>query len=287
MMRAPSRLTARLAVALAACALAACADLSSGPTDATIQPRAAATGELPMWTTVDDPRLTTDWTIWYRRTWVCKVGATATLAVAVNDGAPVSHTLNDGQCKVVYTWDHADNEIVDAVTVSELPSPGYQLDSIIKDSTHSATLVRLPTITGTSVVTVTATRSKNALLYFYNSEEPPAGGKGCTPGYWKQLQHFDSWTAPYTPNTLFSDVFDDAFPGMTLLQVLSQGGGGLTALGRHTIAALLNAASAGVSFGYSSPQEVIDAFNAAYPGSDYETLKDILAAANEQGCPLS
>ena len=40
--------------------------------------------------------------------------------------------------------------------------------------------------------------------------------------------------------------FDDAFPGMTLLEVLSQGGGGLNALGRHTVAALLNAAS-GVS----------------------------------------
>jgi hypothetical protein len=45
--------------------------------------------------------------------------------------------------------------------------------------------------------------------------------------------------APYAPSTPFSAVFDDAFPGKTLLQVLQQGEGGLTALGRHTVAALV------------------------------------------------
>ncbi len=60
---------------------------------------------------------------------------------------------------------------------------------------------------------------------------PPGGGEGCTPGYWKQPHHFGSWTSPYTPATLFADVFEDAFPGMTLLDVASQGGGGLIALG--------------------------------------------------------
>ncbi|MDH3224417.1 MAG: hypothetical protein OEO23_11935, partial [Gemmatimonadota bacterium] len=71
---------------------------------------------------------------------------------------------------------------------------------------------------------------------------PPGGGEGCTPGYWKQPHHFDSWTG-YDPEDLFSSAFEDAFPGMTLLEVLKQGGGGLKALGRHTVAALLNAAS--------------------------------------------
>ena len=30
--------------------------------------------------------------------------------------------------------------------------------------------------------------------------------EGCTPGYWKQPQHFDSWVN-YSPNMLYSDVF--------------------------------------------------------------------------------
>ena len=46
-------------------------------------------------------------------------------------------------------------------------------------------------------------------------EQPPST-EGCTPGYWKQPQHFDSWVT-YSPSTLFSSVFDDAFPGLTLL----------------------------------------------------------------------
>ena len=68
---------------------------------------------------------------------------------------------------------------------------------------------------------------------------PPTGGEGCTPGYWKQPHHFFAWTAPYTPETLFSDVFEDAFPGQTLLEVVSLKGneGKLEALGRHTVAA--------------------------------------------------
>ena len=65
-------------------------------------------------------------------------------------------------------------------------------------------------------------------------------------------------------------------------------GGGLIALGRHTVAALLNAANPEVSYDYTA-QEVIDAFNAVYPGSkdDYEALKNDFEAFNEQGCPLN
>ena len=117
-------------------------------------------------------------------------------------------------------------------------------------------------------------------------DTPPGGGEGCTPGYWKQSQHFDSWPAPYTPSTLFSDVFEDAFPGQTLLDVVGAGGGGLTALGRHTVAALLNAASSGVDYDLSSGA-VISAFNDVYPGGDYEALKNRLETLNEQGCPLN
>ncbi|MGI9200055.1 MAG: hypothetical protein ACR2QL_03270, partial [Woeseiaceae bacterium] len=114
------------------------------------------------------------------------------------------------------------------------------------------------------------------------------GGQGCTPGYWKQEHHFADWTAPYEPNDLFSEHFEDAFPGLTMVEVADGNGGGLVALGRHTVAAVLNAANPEVSYDLT-PQQVIDAFNAVYPGSkgDYETLKNEFEEFNELGCPLN
>lgn len=114
------------------------------------------------------------------------------------------------------------------------------------------------------------------------------GGEGCTPGYWKQDQHFDSWPASYSPNMMFSDVFENAFPDMTLLDVLRQGGGCLNALGRHTVAALLNGESSEVDYDRSAMQ-IINMFNATYQGTcdDYEAVKNIFAFFNEQGCPLN
>ncbi len=118
--------------------------------------------------------------------------------------------------------------------------------------------------------------------------------EGCTPGYWKQPHHFDDWPAPYTPGTLFSAVFDNAFPGKTLLTVLSQPGSAppgpnqLNALGRHTVAALLNGASDDVNYPFTDA-EVIAQFNLTYPGSDddYVALKNVFADANEAGCPFN
>lgn len=117
-------------------------------------------------------------------------------------------------------------------------------------------------------------------------EKEKDGDEGRAPGYWKQPQHSDSWSAPYTPDTLFSAVFEDAFPGMTLLEVL-EGGGGLNALGRHTVAALLNAAS-DVDYGQTTA-DVIAAFNAAYPGTKnaYNEVKGDFEYGNERDCPLN
>jgi len=113
------------------------------------------------------------------------------------------------------------------------------------------------------------------------------GGEGCTPGYWKQRHHFGSYPAPLTPGTLFSSVFENAFPGKTLVEVLGQGGGGLIALGRHTVAALLNASSADVDYDLMA-SDVVDMFNDVYPGDQnaYNDLKDVFEGFNEQMCPL-
>ena len=110
--------------------------------------------------------------------------------------------------------------------------------------------------------------------------------EGCSPGYWKQSQHFDDWALPYTPTTQFSAVFENAFPGKTLLQVLGQGGGGLNALGRQTVAALLNSANPDVDYTYTTA-EVISMFNSIFPGGDYSSLKDDFELQNTIFCPLS
>jgi hypothetical protein len=75
---------------------------------------------------------------------------------------------------------------------------------------------------------------------------------------------------------------------MTLLEVLDASGGGLTALGGQTVAALLNAACPDVNFGMTD-DEVIEMFNAVYPEepTEYAGLKDYFKELNGQGCPLN
>ncbi len=109
-------------------------------------------------------------------------------------------------------------------------------------------------------------------------------GQWCSHGYWKQSQHFDSWVT-YSPNQLFSSVFENAFPGKTLLQVLQQGGGGLNALGRDTVGELLNTA-AGLNTGFTTSQ-IITNFNGVFPGSKsaYDTLHSTFVAP--ENCTLN
>ncbi len=109
---------------------------------------------------------------------------------------------------------------------------------------------------------------------------------GCTPGFWKN--HTELWANPYMSDDLFATYFEDAFPGSTLLDVLGQGGGGLIALGRHTVAALLNAAHTDVPYPMST-DEIINAFNDIYPDGtkqDYNALKDIFEGYNQIGCSI-
>ncbi len=67
--------------------------------------------------------------------------------------------------------------------------------------------------------------------------------------------------------------------------MVSLGGGGLNALGRHTVSALLSASSPGVNYALTAA-EVIAMFNAVFPGGDYEALKNVFEGFNEQDCPL-
>lgn len=115
--------------------------------------------------------------------------------------------------------------------------------------------------------------------------------EGCTPGYWKQDQHFDSWVG-YSPTDLFSVVFGVG-PDMTLLEALSAqkkdpkliyGTGPEAALLRHAVAALLNANAIG---DWWTEATVIQRVNNAYTNGNFEFVKDAFAAVNELDCPLN
>jgi uncharacterized repeat protein (TIGR01451 family) len=121
---------------------------------------------------------------------------------------------------------------------------------------------------------------------------------GCTPGYWKQSQHFDSWVGH-----AIGDFFDSVFgvdvtlnwsakgkpqpvANPTLLQALGANGGGVNALARHATAALLNAANPDVDYLYSEA-EIIDMVQDAVDSGDFQTAQNLLSAQNELGCPLN
>jgi len=115
-------------------------------------------------------------------------------------------------------------------------------------------------------------------------------GEGCTPGYWKQEQHFDSWPSAYTPNTLFFDAFDrEAYkvnqPDLNLLEALELKGGGWKALARHAAGALINAAAPDVDYPLSVA-DVIDLYASAVGDESFQDALATLSEFNELFCPL-
>ena len=95
---------------------------------------------------------------------------------------------------------------------------------------------------------------------------PPGPQTGCTPGYWKQTQHFDSWATPILPATSFEAVFGN-IPGadVSFLQALQGGGGSdlegaLRILRRAAAAAYLNALLADDVLNFGYPPELIVAY---------------------------
>src|SRR5688572_12181592 len=121
------------------------------------------------------------------------------------------------------------------------------------------------------------------------------GSSGCTPGYWKQPQHFDSWPtvapANYLPTDSFNAVFEigtNWFPNsFTLLDALNAKGGGVNALARHATAALLNAAKEFYPISWEFVRTPLMWSYFGVPGYEVETIKNLFEGHNELGCPLN
>lgn len=241
---------------------------------------------------------------------VCKVGPAGTYhftASSTGGGTLLftEFTLAAGSCE--WIWVGTDPAPLTTLTVTEVNIPtGLAVTSIEVRSTFSD----LPTtVTGTSQVSFKVDATNSATVVFTNGEgppPPPSGGEGCTPGYWKQSQHLDSWIATgYQPTQRLGDVFTgvgayrlggEPLSRYTLLQALSfpdeaasTVDGAAQLLLRAAVAALLNAAHPDVDYSMTTA-EIIAAVNAALASKDRATmlaLQQQLDAANNQGCTLN
>ncbi len=196
---------------------------------------------------------------------------------------PVPHCME--------SWNASSNNTVSITAALLGYSPGYVLDRIVRTTGDGAGAEWTSALYDVTSATVDVSNRIGGSIWFKFRDRslPAVGGEGCTLGYWKQQHHFDSWPAPFSPTTQFASVFANAFPGRTLVQVLRLNGGGLNALGRQAVAALLSAASADVDYDLAVA-DVITAFNAAYASADRRTItnqKDVFDMLNNQGCPLN
>jgi hypothetical protein len=189
---------------------------------------------------------------------------------------------------------------LDRVTITEqaLPSSEWALTDIhverFKDGPSYTPPAGTP-LDAASIGTRTATLYINddmqRIVTFTNDHTaPPTGNSGCTPGYWKQDHHFDSWPAGYTPDMSFNVAMN--FPGtnlfpntFTMLDALTANGGGKNAFARHAAAAILNAASG--FYGLTVAQVQAHALEAYNNQALINAKHTLFGDLNEQGCPLN
>jgi hypothetical protein len=158
------------------------------------------------------------------------------------------------------------------------PPAGYQLVGCVPDPVD---------VTAAGPNTVTCT---NELITTF---------AGCTPGYWKQDQHLDSWVGTgFSPDQTLEDVFDVpdslSMDDVTLLEALDGGGGpgvdgGARILLRAAVASLLNSADPEFDFPRTTAEVIADV-NAALASNDRATMLALageLDADNNLGCPLN
>lgn len=122
---------------------------------------------------------------------------------------------------------------------------------------------------------------------------PVVGGQYCSPGYWKQPQHFGSYPASVNPlTTLFTSKFITGsvhtYDGLTFPQVISLGGGGWNMFGRITAASYLDAST--LNFGMP-PGQVVTLANAAFASGStgsaaFNTALNAFNALAIENCPL-
>ena len=283
--------TSRLLLAAAALALVACSDAPTGTGRTGLRP-----GDLRATTSPGTPS----------KTAVCKVGPAGNYTFTVSSSPDVIKTDGwNGTLLVSNPFTVAAGTCVDVfqgappadlLYVREINLPaGISIDKIDLQVNGGDCLTDpffCPiTFTGTDNVHFETWDIHSFTVTFYNKgTTPPPTGQGCTPGYWKN--HTERWPSTgYKTTDDFNTVFGvvgnpRAFnPSLTLLKAAQNGGGGLNALGRHAVAALLSS-SVLPNYGLTKTQVIQIVHDAIVSGS-YEPTKNVLAQLNMQGCPLN
>lgn len=236
------------------------------------------------------------------KTYIGAVGPTVTVDYNVDFNADGpgpqdvagSVQLAPGACTVVHTYDEsnaANGSQIQRVSVTEQVPLGYTA-SYVKTTRTGPYVTVDPVTPGDATSGDMLSAPDNGFVVEFINTEFLGGGEGCTPGYWKQEHHFDSYPAPLTPATPFIGTetgftYDPQLKSpasgnassLTLLDALSLRGGGVNALIRHAAAAILNANSPSVASSFM-PAQVQTLYN-----NDMD--KDALEQANEQLCPLN
>lgn len=191
--------------------------------------------------------------------------------ITVPSGAPTTFTftgdaagsIGDGQSIT------AGNLSPGTYTSTEQVPAGWQLTSITCDDANSSGNV------STTTATFHVSSGQIVMCTFTDTSTEKIGRQGLTLGYWKQSQHFAAW-AIYTQSATFDSVFNvSVFPsGFTLLQALQQGGGGVNALGRQAVAALLDATSPSLDYPLYSWQ-VIQLVHDAITSGNAKTIQNL------------
>jgi len=226
---------------------------------------------------------------------VCKYGTDADFTYDIedlvnDDDATGGFSLTANTCVLLVLADGGGANVTVTEVVANLAGDEQfdKLDVTTLDEGDPVVLTTLNTPTATVTPHGTGggfTGRAGAILEFYNSVIPTTGGEGCTPGFWKNRGLGLGWPAPYAPGDSYDATFGvtSSFGG-TLLDAVRRGGGGENALGRHAVAALLNAASGNVEFDLTTG-EVIALVQAAYASGEFEDAKDELEPFNEQTAP--
>lgn len=194
--------------------------------------------------------------------------------------------------------------VTSQVTITEINMPPGRVVDSIKIATNG---VFLPTLFAVNSVSLQTGYDDVSFIKVYHSQSttpPPPFGKGCTPGYWKQTQHFKSWVPTgLAPTNLIGSVFSQAslytLSGKLMSNYKLVDGlgfkGGPGSLGaaqillRAAIAAELNARYS--SLGYPmTAADIVTAVNDALAGAQRPamlTLAAHLDDMNNLNCPLN
>ena len=131
--------------------------------------------------------------------------------------------------------------------------------------------------------------------------EGTCAAQACSPGFWKQDQHFEDWPAAPSPGDLFFAVFSRLItvsqPGQdpdvtnpTLFQALRANKDGVNRAARIGTAAYLSAVHPDVAYPYSAAQVVLAVQQAidgvAFTGPSITDLENVWKTAVGEHCPL-